>query len=76
MVQPLLDLVNRTSFAVEFDVAKTYGHEKTKPTTTRLLSGFCEALEAMLTVHLALKLGATLGASTTKCEKSVFCSEN
>ena len=43
VVQPLLDLVDRTSEEVEFDVAKTYiakfsGDEKTKPTTTKLVS--------------------------------------
>ena len=80
IVQPLLDLVDRTSMEVEFDVAKTYiatlnDDEKTKPTTTKLLSEHCEALKAMPTVHLALKLGVTLEASTAKCENSFFCSE-
>ena len=69
MVQPLLHLVERTSVEAEFDVAKTYitkfnGDEKTKPTTTKLLSEHCKALKAMPTVHLALKLGVTLEAST------------
>ena len=75
MVQPLLDLVDRTSVEAEFDVAQTYvaklnGDEKTKPTTTKLHSEHCEALKATLTLHLALKLGVTLGASTAKCENS------
>ena len=70
MVQSLLDLANRTSVEAEFDVSKMYvaklsGDEKTKPTTTKLLSEYCEAIKAMLTVHLALKLG-----------KLFFCSEN
>ena len=74
-VQPLSDLVDRTSEEAEFDVAKTYvaklnGDEKKKPTTTELLSKHCEALEAMPTVHLALKLGVTIGAFTAKCEIS------
>ena len=60
----------------QIDVAKTYvakfnGDEKTIPTTTKLLSEYCEALKAMPTVHLALKLGVTLGASTAKCENSL-----
>ena len=64
MVQPLLDLVDRTSVKVEFDVAKTYvakfnGDENTKLTSTKLLSEHCEALKAMSTVHLVLKLGVT-----------------
>ena len=59
----------------QFDVAKTNvakfnGNEKTKPTTTKLLSEHCEALKIMPTVYLALKLGVTLGASTAKCENS------
>ena len=75
MVQALLDLVDRTSVEAEFDVAKTYvaklnGDEKTKPTTTKLLSKHCEALEAMLTIHPGLKLGVTLRAFTAKCENS------
>ena len=75
MVQLLLDLVDRKSVVAEFDVAKTYvakfnGDEKTKQTTTKLLSEHCEALKAMPTVHLALKLGVILGASTRKCENS------
>ena len=74
--QPLLDLVDSISVEAEFDVAKTYvakfsGDEKTKPTTTELLSEHCEALEAMPTVHLSLKLGVTLAASTIKCENSL-----
>ena len=49
----------------EFDVAETYvakfnADEKTKPTATILLSDHCEALKAMPTVHLALKLRITL----------------
>ena len=77
---PLLDLVDRTSVKAEVDVAKTYiakfnGDEVTKPTTTKLLSEHCEALNTIPTVHLTLKLGVTLGASTAKCEKS-FCFEN
>ena len=78
MAQPLLDLVDRTSVEAEFDVAnvaKTYiaklnGNEKTKPTTTKLLFEHCEALKAMPSVHLALKLGITFGASTAKSENS------
>ena len=59
MVLSILDLEDRTSVKAEFDVAKTYvakfnGDEKTKPTTTKLLSEHCEALKAMPTVHLAL----------------------
>ena len=75
MVQPLLDLVDRTSAEAEFDVAKTYvtkfnGDKKTKPTTTKLLSKHCEALKAMPTVHLALKLAVTLRTPAAKCENS------
>ena len=56
MIQPLLDLVDRTSVEAEFDV-KTYvarlnGDAKTKPTTTKLLSEHCEALKTMPAVHL------------------------
>ena len=59
----------------EFDIAKTYvakfnGDEKTKPTTTKLLSQHCVTLKAMPTVHLALQLGVSLGASTEKCKNS------
>ena len=59
----LFDSVNRTSEEAKFDVAKTYvtkfnGDEKTKPTTTKLLSEHCEALKAIPIVHLALKLVA------------------
>ena len=69
MVQPVLDLVDRSSVEAEFDVPMTYvaklnGDEKTKPTTTKLLSKHCEALKAMPTVQLALKVEVTLGAST------------
>ena len=69
MVQPLLDLIDRISVEAEFDVAKTYvakfnSDEKTKSTTTKLLSEHCEASKAMPTVHLALKLRVTLVAST------------
>ena len=69
MVQPVLDSIDRTSVEAEFDVAETYvaklnGDGKTKPTTTKLLSEHCEALKAMPTVHHALKIGVTLGAST------------
>ena len=75
LMQLRLDLVDRASVEAEFDVAKTYvaklnGDEKTKPTTTKLLSEHCEALKAMPTVHLALKLEVTFGASTAKCENS------
>ena len=62
MVQPLLNLVDRTSVKAEFEVAKTYvaklnGDEKTKPpTTTKLLSEHCEALKVLPTVYLELKL--------------------
>ena len=74
MVQPLLDLVGRTRVEAEFAVAKKYvaqfNGDKTKPTTTKLFFEHCEALKAMLTVHLTLKLGVTLGASTAKCENS------
>ena len=57
MMQLLLDLVDRTSVEAEFDVAKTYVvkfniEEKTKPTTTKLLSEHCEALMALPIVHL------------------------
>ena len=74
---PLLDLVDLTSAEAEFDVAQTYvaksnGDEKTKLTTAKLLSEHCKALKSMLTVHLSLKLGVFLGASTAKCENS-FC---
>ena len=77
MMHPLLDLVDRTSVEAEFDVAKRYvaklnGDEKTKPTTTKLLSEHCEALKAIPTVDLALKLGLTLEASTAKCENFIF----
>ena len=70
-----MDLIDRTSVEAEFDIAKTHvaklnGDENTQPTTTKLLSEHCEALKAMPTVHLALKLGASPGASTTKCENS------
>ena len=75
MVQSLLDLVDRTSVEAEFDVTKTYaakfrGDEKTKPTITKLLFEHCEALKAMPTRHLALKLEVTPGASAAKCENS------
>ena len=75
MVRSLLDLVDRTSVEVEFDVAETYvakltGDENTKPKTTKLLSEQCQALMVMPTVHLTLKLEVTLGASTAKCENS------
>ena len=75
MVQPVSDLVDRSSVEAEFDVAEIYvtkfnGDQKTKPTITKLLSEHCETLDAMLMVHLALKLGVTLGASTAKCENS------
>ena len=74
-MQHLLDLVDRSSVEAEFDVAKTYVakfnlDEKTQPTATKLLSEHCEAIKAMLTVHLALKLGVTLGAFSEKCESS------
>ena len=74
MVQPLLDLVERTSVEAKFDVDRTYVtkfnvDEKSKP-TTKLLSKHYEALKAMPTVYLALKLGVTLGASTANCENS------
>ena len=73
MVQPLLDSIDRTSLEAEFDVAKTYvaklnGDEKTNRTTAKLLPKDCKALKAIPTVHLALKLGVTLGAFTAKCE--------
>ena len=74
MAQPLLDLVGCTSVEAEFDVAKTciakLNGNKTKPTTTKLLFEHCEALKAMPSVHLALKLGITFGASTAKSENS------
>ena len=75
MVQPLLDLVDCTSVEAQFDIAKTYieklnSDEKTKP-TTKLFCDHCEALKAMPTVHLSLKLrGVTHGASSAKCENS------
>ena len=61
MMQPLLDLLDRTSVKAELDVVKTYvakcnGDEKTKLTTTKLLSEHCEALKVMPAVHLTLKL--------------------
>ena len=73
IVQPFLDLLDRTSLEAEFDVAETYvakfnGDVKAKPTTTKLISKHCEVLTVMPTIHLALKLGVTLGASTVKCE--------
>ena len=79
MVQLLLDSVDRTSLEAEFDVAKTWvakfdSDEKTKPTTIKLISEHFEALKAIPTIHLALKLGVTLGASTAKCD-NFFCSE-
>ena len=49
---------------------RTLQNEKTKPTTTKLLSEQREAHKAMPTVHLTLTLGVTLGASTAKCENS------
>ena len=75
MVQPVLDLVGRASVEEELmlpraTLKKLNCDEKTKPTTTKLLSERCEALKAMPTIHLALKLGFTLGASTAKCENS------
>ena len=75
MVQPLLDSIDCACVEAEFDVAKTdvakfNGNEKTKPTTTTLLSEHSEALKAMPTVHFVLKLGVTLRASTAKCENS------
>ena len=80
MLQPLLNLVDRTSVEAEFDVARTYvakfnGDEKTKPTTAKLFSEYCEALKTMPTVHLAIKLGITFGANTASV-KILFCSEN
>ena len=77
MVQPLLNLVDRLSVEREFDVAETYvaklnGDEKTKQATTKFISEHREALKTMLTVHLALKLGVTLGAFTAKCENSFY----
>ena len=50
--------------------AKLNSDEKTKPKTTKFLSEHCEAHKAIPTVHLSLKLGVTLGASTAKCENS------
>ena len=75
MGQPLLDLLDGTSVEAEFDVAKTCiakfnDKEKTKPTTTKLLSEDCEALKAMPIVHLDLKLGITFEASAAKFENS------
>ena len=77
MVQPFTDLANRRSVEAKFDVAKTYfaklnGDEKIKPPTTKFISEHREALKAMPTVHLALKLGVTLGAFTAKCENSFY----
>ena len=62
MVQSLLDLVDSTTVKAEFDfakryVAKTKGDEKTKPTTSTLLSEHSKALKVVHTVDLALKLG-------------------
>ena len=53
MVQPSLDLVDRTCVEAEFYVAKTYvaklnRNEKTKLTTTKQLSKHCEALKRYL----------------------------
>ena len=50
MVQPLLDLVDCASVEAEIDVATTNfakfnGDEKTKLTTTKLLSEHCEAFK-------------------------------
>ena len=75
ILQPVLDLVDRASVEAECDVVKTYvakfnGNEKTKPTTIKVLFEHCEALMTMPSLHLALKLGVTLGASTAKCENS------
>ena len=73
MVEPLLNLVDRTSLEAKFDVAKKYvakfnGDEKTKPTTTKFLFEHCEESKARPTIDLALKLGVTLGAFAAKCE--------
>ena len=75
MVQPLLELVDCASVKAELDVAKTCvvklnGDEKTKSTTTKGFSEHCKALKAIPTIHLVLKLGVTLAASTKKCENS------
>ena len=75
VVQPVLDLVDRTSVEAEYDVAQTYvakfnGDKKTKLTTTKLLSERGEVVKAMPTVHLALKLGVTPRASIAKCKNS------
>ena len=72
-MQPLLDLVDCANAEAEFDVVKTYvakfnGDEKTKPITTKLLCEHWKAVKALPTVHLALKLGVTFGASVAKCE--------
>ena len=66
---------------VEFGVAKTYagkfnGHDRTKLRTTKLLSEHCEALNAVSTAHLPLKLGIILGTSTAKCENSFSVLKN
>ena len=73
IVQPLLDLVGSASVEAKFDVVKTYvakfnGDEKTKPTSTTLLSEHSEALKAMPTVYLALKLGVTLVVCKSLCK--------
>ena len=74
-MQVLLDLVDRISMraglnVAKTDVAKLNGDEKTKPSTTKLLSENCEALKAMSTVHLALNQEVTLGTSIAKCKNS------
>ena len=80
MVQPLLDLVDRTKVEAKFYVAMTYvtkfNGDETNLTTTKLFRKHCESLKAMPTVHLALKLGVTFVASNAKCENLIFCSEN
>ena len=76
IAHPVLELVGRRSVEEELmlprpTLKKLNGDEKTKPTTTKLLSERCEALKAMPTIHLALKLEFTLGSSTAKCENSL-----
>ena len=69
-MQLLLDLVDRPGVVAKMYIAKFNRDEKTKPTTTKLLSEHCEALKAMPTVHLALKLGVTFAVCIEKCKNS------
>ena len=77
MVKPLLESAKCTILEAEFNTAKTCvanfsGDDKLRMTTTKLISELCEALEALLIVHLALKLAVTYGTTTATCENSFF----